>query len=138
MAATVTRPTKRPTYRTYYGDTIKTIYAKIVKPAIEKLLVHSEEASFHEGLKRFFHEDTRTVFWAVVLIPFEIPGKEWINQNPADLGYGESSRSVKPGDHVIVRIDTVLEEVEIEYEEAVFTFRIEQYRHIKPKLAMVG
>jgi hypothetical protein len=134
----MSRPTKRPLYRTYYGESIQAIYQKILKPALDKLLIHAEEASFHEGLKRFFHEDTRTVFWAVVLIPFEIPGKEWINQNPSDLGYGESPRKVKPGDHVIVRIDEVLEEVEIQFDEAVFTFRIEQYRFIKPKLAMVG
>jgi hypothetical protein len=55
------RPTKRPIYRTYYGETIKKIYEKFVGPAITQLLVHAEEASFHEGLKRFFHEDTRTV-----------------------------------------------------------------------------
>lgn len=132
------RPTKRPIYRTYYGETIRKIYDKFVGPAISQLLVHAEEASFHEGLKRFFHEDSRTVFWAVVLIPFEIPGKEWIGGNPSDLGYGESPRKVKPGDHVIVRIDDVLEEVEIQFEEAVFTFRIEQYRFIKPKIAMIG
>lgn len=132
------RPTKRPIYRTYYGETIRKIYDKFVGPAITQLLVHSEEASFHEGLKRFFHEDSRIVFFAVVLIPFEIPGKEWIKQNPSDKGYGESPRKVSPGDHVIVRIDDVLEEVDIEFEEAVFTFRIEQYRFIRPKLAMVG
>jgi hypothetical protein len=132
------RPTKRPIYRTYYGETIKKIYEKFVGPAITQLLVHAEEASFHEGLKRFFHEDSRTVFFAVVLIPFEIPGKEWINQNPADLGYGESPRKVIPGDDLIVRIDDVTGEVDIEFGEAVFTFRIEQYRFIQPKIAMIG
>ncbi len=132
------RHTKRPIYRTYYGETIKKIYEKFVAPAIDKLLVHADERSFHEGLKRFFHEDSRTVFFAVVLIPFKIPGKEWLKQNPSNLGYSDSPRCVEPGDHVIVRIDDVIGEVDIEYEDAVFSFRIEQYRFIKPKLAMVG
>lgn len=133
-----TRPTKRPKYRTYYGEGIKRIYKSFIAPAIEKLLVHSDEASFHEGLKRFFHEDTRTVFFAVVLIPFEIPGKEWIGQNPSHKGYGESPRKVVPGDDIVVRIDDVTGEVDIEFREAVFSFRIEQYRFIKPKLVVVG
>lgn len=129
---------KRPIYRTYYGESIKKIYEKFVGPAINKLLIHADERSFHEGLKRFFHDDTRTVFFAVVLIPFEIPGKEWIGGNPADKGYGESPRKVSPGDHVIVRIDEVIGEVDIEFEEAVFTSRIEGYRFLKPKLAKIG
>jgi hypothetical protein len=134
----VTRPTKRPIYRTYYGESIKAIYNKFIGPMVEQLLIHAEESTFHEGLKRFFHEDTRTVFFAVVLTPFEIPGKEWINQNPSHQGYGESPRKVIPGDDLVVRIDKVLEEVEIQFGEAVFTFRIEQYKHIQPKIAMVG
>jgi len=129
---------KRPTYRTYYGDSIKTIYRKFIVPAITKLLLHSEERSLDEGIRRFFHEDTRHIWFAVVLIPFEIPGKEWIKQNPSHLGYGESPRKVVPGDDIIVRIDDVEEQVDIEFNECVFSMHLEQYKYLQPKIALIG
>jgi hypothetical protein len=140
----VYRPPNKRLYRSHYGGAIKTIWEKFIQPAITKLLVYSEERSIGEGLSRFFHEDTRSCHFAVVLTPFTIPGKEWIGGQPPSNdrhmpeGYLPGNRRVKPGDFLFVRIDDVLGEVDIEFDDSVFTMRIEAFKkYYRMKIALV-
>lgn len=112
---------KKRIYRTYYKGAILTIYEKIIRPAIAKLSYEEDESALSHGLKRFFHVDTRSIYFARALREFTIPGKEWLFGKPGRLGYAGSPRRVAKGDTMVIRLDiTRPDRVEIEFGEAVF------------------
>lgn len=130
---------KKRIYRTYYQGAIITIYEKILKPAAARLAALEEERALDEGIRRFFHTDTRSVYFAKAKEEFSIPGKEWISQIATFLKYGTGSpRKVMPGMKLIVRIDEHDQKVDIEFGEAIFTMNMRAWNRIKDRVNLIG
>lgn len=140
MAKTIKR---KRMYRTWYGETIKQIFEKFVRPALSKLLVHADERDLNEGMRRYFHTDTRSIYFARIKEAFDIPGTAWIDGHPGFKATGGRSyksypRTVVPGDDVVVRIDLTYNEVDIEFNENVFTMPLRAWAKIEGKVELIG
>jgi hypothetical protein len=135
------RPTKgkKRIYRTTYGDAIKTILEKFIKPCLAKLSPGEEESAFGTGIKRFFHTDTRSIYFAKAKRDFTIPGKEWISGHNKRLGWAGSDRRVREGETMVVRVDeTMIYRVEVEYGEAIFVMDMSTWKVIKDYVELVA
>jgi hypothetical protein len=129
----------RKPHRTPYGDVILTIYNKYVKPALWKLAGGEDETSLDQGLRRFFHVDTRHIYFAKAKRPFKIPGKMWIGEVPLVMRVSAGRRYVKRGEGMVVRIDdTMPDRVDIEFDDQVFSMRGWQWKAIKEFVELVA
>lgn len=133
------QPINKKLYRTYYGNTIKTIYHKFVRPFLSRLSSGEDETTLSDGIKRFFSADTRSVYFAKARDSFTIPGKEWLHGHPMVLGYSGSPRLVESGMGFVVRFDTFdLNLVEIEFEERVYSMDAGQWASIKERVEFIA
>lgn len=133
------RPTKPKPYRTFYGDTIKSIYKLFVKPAINILAPLDDESSLSEGVKRFFNADTRSVYFVRVTAEFTMPGKEWLDGHPNVLGYSNASRRVKRGAGLVLRMDELEpNKIELETDTHIYVLDKEMWSRIEEKVEIVG
>lgn len=131
---------KKKIYRTYYTETIKSIFKKFIKPLLHHLVPSEDESTLDYGVRRFFHVDTRTVYFMRALRPFTIPGKEWLNGHPRTLGYSGKPRRVDEGGSLVVRIDEFYDPpvVEVEFNEIVFVVEPEQWKIIQRFMEIVA
>jgi hypothetical protein len=126
-------------YRTYYGDSIKLLYHKFIRPLLGRLSNGEDETTMSDGIKRFFNADTRSVYFARALRQFEIPGKEWLGGHPRTLGYSGENRIVPEQTGLVIRFDEVLPDIiELEFEERIYMMNEEQWKRIKEYVELVA
>lgn len=129
---------KRP-YRTYYGNTIKTIFNKFIKPFIQVIKEPDEDIVMSAGVRRFFNVDTRSLYFAKAKRPFTIPGKEWLDGIPSILGYSNGVRQVAANDSLVLRFDELEpDKIELEFEDRIFVMNKEMWQKLEVHVELIG
>jgi len=139
MKQTKTKTTKKPR-RTVYGNAIKAIFLKFVKPLAERV-TSDTELPFDYGLKHVFSCQTRQVWFAKAVRSFRMPGKTWKGEDHRKLITGVGNRQIKKGEPFVVRFDTMMHnrcEVESTNQNIIFVMTHAQWTVIKEHLEFIA
>lgn len=115
-------------------EVIKPIYRKFLEP-----FMMNQPMSPHDVVRLWFDFDNREVLFAIAKKATMIPGRIRHPDNHQDFVPLAERREVKKGEQVVVRFDAKRPAfVELEYNETVFTMKVEEWNSISGSIALVG
>jgi hypothetical protein len=128
--------------RTIYGEAIRTIFEKFIRPLAQRLNQEEDEQSLKKAIADVFNHKTRYVTFSKATSSFRMPGKTWRYGRHDRLISGVHNRWVKKGDTFIVRIDEEMyDRIELEKgkeEGIIFVLNHAQWTGIKDHLEVIA
>jgi hypothetical protein len=131
---------EKRTYRTFYTGAIRPIYELFVKPIAALLADKEDEGTLSHGIRRFFHVDTREVYFAKTTAPFRLRGRKWMGARSPTWLEPTSYLNVETDARLIVRLDSKMpDRIDIETNEGdVYSLTAPEWETIRDRVKFVG
>lgn len=141
MAKTIAQG-RRPK-RVNYGENVRQIFLKFIRPFLNVLTLKEGESDLSHGIRKFFSIDYVDVYVCRALIGFVINAPSWHADGPHSLVHyvqnrGRGKRRVCIGDTVVVREDErTPDTVEMEFNDRVFVLTAADWEAVKDNLEVI-